>query len=72
MTVSRTAVHSVTFCWWPAVNKAVSPCDLNTIFVNLLSDHHELVIDTNFDDEMKGFKSNIYILQTICGKVYRM
>jgi len=65
MTVSRTAVGSVTFYWWLAVNKAVSPCDLSIVFVQLLLEHHIQVIHTSVDEKSKA--SNIkYILYTIC------
>jgi hypothetical protein len=60
MTVSRTAVHSVTSCCWPAVNKAVSPCELSIILVQLLLEHPVQVIHTTVDGETKRFKCKIY------------
>jgi len=63
----KNCLHSVTFCWWPAVNKAVYPCDLSRVFVNLLSEYHVQIIDTNFNDKMKVFKVT-YILHTIFGE----
>jgi len=66
MTTPRTAVHSVTFCCLPTVNKAVSPCDLSIIFIQLLSEHPVQVIHTTVDSKTIGLKSKIYILYTIC------
>jgi hypothetical protein len=64
MTVPRNVVHYVTYCWWPAVNKAVSPCDLSTIFVQLLSEHPVQVIHKLLMAKSKA--SNIkYTLYTI-------
>jgi hypothetical protein len=49
----------------PAVNKAVSPCDLSTVFVQLLLEHRVQVIQTTVDDKTKA--SNVkYILYKIC------
>jgi len=53
MTTPRTAVHSVTLCWWPAVNKAVSPFDLSIILVHLLLEHRVQVIHTTVNGETK-------------------
>ena len=60
-----TAVHSVTFCWWTAVNRAVSQCDLSIILVQLLLEHHVQVIHTTVDGKTKGFKCKLYTVHNM-------
>jgi hypothetical protein len=42
---------TVTFCCQPAVNKAVSPCDLSIIFIQLLLENRVQVIHTTVDNK---------------------
>ena len=54
---------TVTVCWWPAVYKAVSPCDI--IFIQLLLEHPVQVIHTTVDGKTKDFKCKTYIVHNL-------
>jgi len=56
---------SLQLCWWPAVNKAVSPCDLSIILVQLLLEHPVQVIQTTVDSKTKHFTSEIYTVHNM-------
>ena len=56
---------TVTFCWWPAVNKAVSPCCLNTVFIKLLLEHPVQLIHKTVDGKTKGFKRKICFVHNL-------
>jgi len=55
---------TVTVCCWQTVNKAVSPCDLSIIFVQLLLEHPVQVIHKTVDG--KTTWNLKYILYTVC------
>jgi hypothetical protein len=50
----------VTLCWWPAVNKALFPCDLSIIFIQLLLEHPVQVIHATVDGKTKDIQYKIY------------
>jgi len=50
---------TVAFCWWPAVNKALSPCYLSIIFVQSPSELRAQEIHITVDGKTKGLKKYI-------------
>ena len=50
---------NVTFCWWKAVNKSTSLCDLSIIFVLLPLEHPVQVNHKTVDGKTKGFERKI-------------
>ena len=66
MTTARTAdLLTVTLYCWQTVNKAVSLCDLNIIFVQLLLEHPVQVIQTTVDNKTKHLTSEIYTVHNM-------
>jgi hypothetical protein len=47
---------TLTLCFWPAVNKAESPCDLSTNLMQLLLEHPVQVFHTIVDGKTKDFQ----------------
>jgi len=58
-------LYIVSLCWWQTLNKVVSLSDLSLIFVQLLWENRVQTIHTDFDDKIKGFICNIYIVHNM-------
>jgi hypothetical protein len=56
---------TVTLCCWPAVNKAVSPCDLSIIFIQLLLEPPVQVDQTAEGNKRRQQMYNIYCTQYV-------